>query len=352
MNYRFFVIFLCVVLGCAKSPLHRSNIAPCPYPKVAGKVLICGVCRNVAHALANTRSSIQELGSQFIDYRVIIYENNSTDQTKAFLRAWEKEDPRLILISEQLSSKRMVAESKMKRSHRIEKISRARNIVLDHAMDPYFDDYKYVIWADLDFIKPWDVAGVVETIVHPEQEWDAVFAYGAYDLFALRFPESPIGLELLGASYWRRLDEVRHLFALKETDSWKKVYSAFGGLGIYKREALRGCRYSAVVTKDLEKVVCQWLSNAERGSPPPFFKDYQEKVKTSEIVQLSTRLLEHREGYPEEVGIQFPQGKVVWFSCSEDTTLPWTCEHVPLHASMVVHGFDRLFVNPRLRCDP
>ncbi|MBS0604573.1 MAG: hypothetical protein JSS60_05995 [Verrucomicrobia bacterium] len=41
-------------------------------------------------------------------------------------------------------------------------------------------------------------------------------------------------------------------------------------------------------------------------------------------------------------------GRVVWFSCTRKCTLPWTCEHVPFHASMILKGHDRLFINPRL----
>jgi len=359
MFIRFFVLSCVslILVSCSES-LHsrriakESSILPCIDPKISEKVLICGVCRNIEEAIPNTRASVEKVGSQFADYRVIIYENNSTDNTKELLRSWEKEDPRLLLISEQLSAGELRRRSVMKITHRIEKISMARNLVLAEAMDPYFDDYKYVIWADLDFLKPWDVDGIVETILHPEKEWDAVFAYGAYDLFALRSLECPIGFELLGSPYWSRLDEIRKQFVLHEKDPWKKVYSAFGGLGIYKREAIRGCSYSPVVTKDLEKAVSQWISQAKRGEAPLFLEDYEQQIKTSQVVDLSSKFLSNRKEYPDDLGVRMPRGKVVWFSCTKETTLPWTCEHLPFHATMMLHGFDQLYVNPRLHCDP
>ena len=359
MCLRFFVLILvCFSLFSCNGDLHSNRMAkeglilPCVNSKISEKVLICGVCRNIEKAVQNTRTSIEKVGSQFADYRIVIYENNSTDKTKELLHLWEKEDPRLILISEQLSANELRRRSVMKITHRIEKIAMARNIVLDQIMDPFFDDYTYVIWADLDFLKPWDVDGIVETVLHPEQEWDAVFAYGAYDLFALRSPECPIGFELLGPAYWGKLDEIRKLFVLHEDAPWKKVYSAFGGLGIYKREAMRGCTYSPVVTKDLEKAVSQWLSQAKRGEPPLFLQDYEKQMQTAQIVDLLGKSLSHRKSYPDDLGVRMPQGKVVWFSCTKDTSLPWTCEHLPFHATMMLHGFDRLFVNPRLHCDP
>ena len=317
------------------------------------KVLICGVCRNIEKAIPNTMQSIRELGSRFADYRAIIYENNSTDGTKAKLQAYAEEDPHIIFLSEQLSRRRLSRQLSMKILHRTEKIARARNVVLDIAMKKEFDDFAYVIWADLDFLEPWSVDAIVETILHPEQPWDAVFANGAYDLFALRSPKWPIGFELIGPLFWDYVPTMLKEFVLDEKDPWQKVYSAFGGFGIYKREAIRGCRYSGVVTKDLEKVTHQWLSKARQTSDVLFLKEYEALLARAEIIDLSGPLLGTRNTYPDELGVRLPKGgKIVWFSCTKDATLPWTCEHVPFHASMILHGRDRLFINPKIRCHP
>lgn len=318
--------------------------------QVPDKVLICGIGRNIEKAVPNTIRSAVELGSRFADYRVIFYENNSTDQTRALFKAWAEENPKVKFISEKISKRRIVKQLSMRVMNRTESIARARNIVLDEAMKRRYDDYRYVIWADLDFLEPWDVEAIVETILHPEQEWDAVFAYGFYDLFALRTAECPIGFELLGSLYWAESDRVREKFLLDRDGPWKKVYSAFGGLGIYKREALKGCRYSGVVTKDLETVALQWLEKAEDGVC--LLKEYKELLKKTVPIDLVGGRLKNRDRLPEEIGVRMPKGKVVWFSCSPNTTIPWTCEHVPLHASMIAHGFDKLFINPKIRSNP
>ena len=348
----FFLLFLAVGFflyqNSALIALRRSA-ALNQRPEIHEKVLICGICRNVEKATPNTIHSVRTLGSHFLDYRTIIYENNSTDRTKPLLRAWAKEDPRLILISEQLSTRRLARQIPMKIGTRIEKIGRARNIVLDIAMKKIFDDYKYVIWADLDFMEPWDVDAIVETIHFPEQEWDAVFAYGAYDLFALRSPEWPIGFELVGPVYWSKLDELRKQFVLDTNGPWKKVYSAFGGLGIYKRDAIQGCRYSAVVTPDLEQAATAWLSQARQGKNVWCLEEYEQLLATTAIVDLP---LSERSQYPDAIGVRLPRGNIVWFSCAKKQPLPSTCEHIPFHASMALHGHDRLFINPRIRSHP
>ncbi len=343
------ILFLGVLFF--SEPKH-SDIPCAVNPQIPEKVLICGVCRNIEKAVPNTMRSISDLGKRFADYRAIIYENNSTDDTADKLRLYAEADPHLIFLSEQLSTRRLSKQLSMKIPHRTEKIARARNKVLDLAMQKKFDDFKYVIWADLDFLEPWSVDAIVETILSPEQEWDAVLANGAYDLFALRSEEWPIGFELIGPMYWDSLDTIRAQFTLEETDPWKRVYSAFGGLGVYKREAIRGCRYSGVVTKDLEKVVDQWLSKARRTNDVPFLKEYDALLASADSIELSGPLVGKRKNYPDELGVRLPKGNIVWFSCTKDATLAWTCEHIPFHASMILHGHDRIFINPKIRCNP
>lgn len=313
--------------------------------QIPDKVLICGIGRNIEAAVPNTIRSATQLGSHFADYRVIIYENNSSDKTKQLLQSWANKNPKVQFISEKISKRRIVQELSMKVMNRTEAIARARNIVLDAAMNKKYSDYKYVIWADLDFLDPWDVESIVETILHPEQEWDAVFAYGAYDLFALRSAEFPIGFELLGIPFFDKIDEMKSKFILNRDDPWKRVYSAFGGVGIYKRKALKGCRYSGVVTQDLETLTQLWLAN----TMGLFYTDYQELLSRFTPIELKGEYLKNRDKLPDQFGLKMPKGKIVWFSCTPNTTLAWTCEHVPLHASMILQGHDKLFINPKIR---
>lgn len=319
---------------------------------IPDKVLICGIGRKIEKAVPNVIRSATALGSQFADYRVLIYENNSNDKTPDLLKAWAKENPKVIIRSEKLSAKKLKRAMRMGVLNRTEQIARARNIVLDLAMDKKFDDFKYVVWADLDFLDPWDVEGVVDTILHPQQEWDAVFAYGAYDLFALRAPEWPIGFELLGSFYFEHLDRIYKEFTLDRNGPWKKVYSAFGGLAIYRREALRGCRYTGVVTAELEKTVAQWLADSlanAKGKEVCFSKEYEQLLAETPVYDAP---LGNRSALPDRIGVRLPKGRLVWFSCTSEATLPWVCEHIPLHAAMIAKGHDKLYVNPKLRGGP
>jgi glycosyltransferase involved in cell wall biosynthesis len=338
------MLHLLFFFGCLLSTLCAEVIPE--------KILICGVAKNVEKAIPNDIQSATDLGRCFLDYRIIIYENNSADATKQLFEEWAERDPHLIFLSEMPSRRTLAEQSNMKICNRTEMIARARNKVLDVAMESQYDDFKYVVWADLDFVQPWDIENLLDTILNPEQEWDAVLANGSYDLFALRDPQFPIGFELLGNKYWENLDKVLARFSLDPNGHWRKVYSAFGGLGIYKRESIKECRYSGTVTRDLEKVVIEWLKKANESQDVCLWDEYQELRSSGTTITLKKERIANRKQYPKEFGVRLMNplgiGRIVWFSCTEGTTLPWTCEHVPFHASMALRGHDKIYINPRI----
>ena len=77
MKHLLFLIFILPLFAGKAGPLINE------------KVLICGVCRDVANQLPSTIKIIEGLGAKFRSYRVIVYENNSTDATKDILKNWQ-----------------------------------------------------------------------------------------------------------------------------------------------------------------------------------------------------------------------------------------------------------------------
>src|SRR3990167_4223467 len=74
------------------------------------KVMICGVCQNVAQQLPYTIKIMEEMGALFEDYQVVIYENNSTDRTIPLLQEWKKKNSRINLISENISQSEFTSQ--------------------------------------------------------------------------------------------------------------------------------------------------------------------------------------------------------------------------------------------------
>lgn len=62
------------------------------------KIVMSAVCRNNGPAIAQMRSVMERVGRAFRDYRVIMYENDSADDTAAQLRAWAGANPKVGLM--------------------------------------------------------------------------------------------------------------------------------------------------------------------------------------------------------------------------------------------------------------
>ena len=71
--------------------------------KIDKRVIICGVCKDIGHNLPCMIQIINDITELFEDYRIIVYENNSLDNTKNILSSWVTKDKRILFLSENLS---------------------------------------------------------------------------------------------------------------------------------------------------------------------------------------------------------------------------------------------------------
>lgn len=327
-------------------------IIAAPLPQ---KVVMCGVCKNVAARVPYSIKIMEKIGQLFSDYRVVVYENNSTDNTPQILKQWAEANPRVFAISENLSKaeqeKLFINRLDNGEFFRPECISRARNIVLDVALSEEYKDFEFLIWMDMDFKLEPSYAGIQE-VFETTREWDAVFAYGIdpvgafWDWFALRNDEHPIGAELLGNDWWYLPRKGK--MVLSAQDDWYPVYSAFGGCGIYKKSSLVGCHYSAWVTRDLEKFYHNLIQTKKSN---PLVKKYlgelntlKKRVTIREVQQKLPDIRDQKTGVITDGNYE----DIAWRMSSFVYKYPSVCEHVTLHASMIVNGHDKLFINPRL----
>lgn len=306
--------------------LHAHNIKN-------EKILICGVGKNIAPALANMISKIEDLGSHFEDYHVIIYENNSIDASASLLKKWSENNPKVTIISEDLApeelSSRTIAHAKRdKAPNRMELIAYARNKVLEKALSEDFNDYNFLLMTDMDFTHGWQVQDVLESF-NITTEWDCLTANGIdsgggyYDRYAYRSLKEPLGPELLGEEFWQDLNKTPTRFTV--TSQIQKVYSAFGGVAIYKKEALEGCRYDGYITQDFEKLMSFIINNK-------LPKDNRQYKRYKAII--------HKDQEPLPIIFQANSGY----------DGPVVCEHSTLHASMILKGHDKIYVNPKMIC--
>lgn len=336
------------LLTASLSPLNLFSVEP-----GKGKILICGVCKNVVgQNLQLTLQTMVSCGKAFDDYHIIIYENNSNDGTGQVLRAWARNNPKATAITEQLSPNMLLARCPSQNIMRTEVIAMARNKVLDEALTAKFDDFDYLLMADMDFGEEWDIDSIIRTTSNTEIEWDGVFANGLlpdgrfYDLFAYRAEDQPMGPEALGDWWWKN----HGWFALPIEAPWFPVYSAFNGLAIYKRDSLKGSRYSGVVTTDVEIAMKKWFERAEEQGHD-HVEVYRQLVNSVPIYHSSqVPNPTARQRLPQSIGLILKSSPhhFVWLGINHKSILPEVCEHIGLHASMANKGHGKLFINPSL----
>lgn len=204
------------------------------------RVVICGLARNIVNYLPSTIQQIEQLANQFKDYRVVIYENDSIDNTQQRLRDWSRENSKVEILSEQLDDPINPMMRCPSRGHRM---ARYRNIYRQHLADHY-QDYDYGIVVDTDHTGGWSVSGIANSFGH--NQWDFMAANGIirkqclmyqkefqYDAWAFRLDDdyTPLSTKYVNHLSWNRGEPL------------VSVTSAFGGVGIYKMQALVECEY-------------------------------------------------------------------------------------------------------------
>lgn len=322
---------------------------------VKNKVVICGVAKDIADRIPYSLKIIEQIGTLFSDYKVLIYENDSSDNTANIIWDWSQTDKSRINflaghIDYTLLSDVIVNRGETGELFKPEAIARARNIIMDHVERPYFEDCEYVVWMDLDFKLEPNYDGIRE-VLQSDREWDGVFAYGMdregnhWDWYPFRDGQVPLGSELIGQDWWYL---PRKGWKLDQAGEWYPVYSGFGGCAIYRRESIKGCRYSGLVTEDLSRFYRTLISEMPHNK---IIQRYAERsgdyyVNLDKVPSGNSPPIDYYKD--PKLAFRIPNSPLAWRMSSFAYRYPSVCEHVPFHASMSVKGHGKFFINPRM----
>ena len=320
------------------------------------KVILCCVSKDVGSKVAFIRSRFEQIGNLFSDYRVIISEYNSQDNTPRLLYQWMSKNSKVFVIASFIPPREMAkwVVNTMDNNEYFadEQLAYVLNNTLRIALSEAYDDFKYIIWLDANCSQLPSDDSIVE-VFQAEREWDAVVSYGEdssanyYDWPSHRDSEYPIGVELVNS----KVAERAKFFKLYENDNWYPVYSAYGGCGIYKKEALNNCAYSALVTSDFEKY-CYDLIYRNGNSCNLFVLNYFDQVNNiEEFVSIPNNFLNLPKITNNNWGIRLNEKPnfLVWRMSSGVCQYPVVNPYVSFHASMIMNGFEKIFINPRMR---
>lgn len=230
---------------------------------------ICGPVKNCGPYLKAVLENIERIGSLFDDYRIIIYYDNSFDNTLQILKNYEKNNNKFKLI---LNNKRELSPF---RTHRI---AYARNQCVQYIKDTH-PNFPYFIMMDFD--DPNSKTCNIEVIRKylERSDWDALTfntcpAY--YDIWALSiYPFCFSYNHFQNNSYYYKV--IQHYITLKlnnlKKDELLPCISSFNGFSIYRADKFLNCLYDGRVNLNLIPKNYM-MAHVRAAKSKIIFKDY------------------------------------------------------------------------------
>lgn len=235
-------------------------------------IIICSIVRNAEKGLVRNIPVIKSLCQKFADYKIIVYENDSTDKTKKILQSWMDEDKtHVVALLNNRDSSKTIPKSKDVNVNpffsykRIERMATLRNQYMKYIeQNGLVADYLMVV--DLDVAQLF-LSAIMSSFGDDIPCWDAVTAYGystspslkrryhdtyaLVELNAMEIPQTEKSIKNAALSFANQLKK----------NIWIQVDSAFGGLAIYRFECIKGLHYQVLTNNDDQvEVKCEHQS--------------------------------------------------------------------------------------------
>lgn len=208
-------------------------------------IVFAGTARNVGRYLAANLRHIDRCGARFKSYAVVIYENDSTDNTRKIMEFHKKPNYHYLYETDVPG-------------RRTEILARGRNAIVDKVIEL---NATYMVMLDLDDVN--HSGSFVDNI-------QTCFAYKGWDMLAANQKERYYDVWALRKKGLMEVDCWRQIRHLSENEKKKHrqfinsgicfrgsglvpVQSAFGGMAIYRVKALEGCRYRGTHADGTEK---------------------------------------------------------------------------------------------------
>lgn len=257
-----------------------NDLFPCVSPRIykfyrklgeivckKSKVVICALLRDASSNIDYIRRKAKSLTSKFQDYRILIVENDSSDDTRKKLLKWSKEDDKVIVLgcginSNECNLKFPKTENRRVFYSRIWKMAYLRNIYLDYVKG-FFSNFDYTIVWDMDLLSSIYLDGIMNSFGYlccRKHEIDVVCSYGIFrwpmfDLFYDTYAYSELGEEF-DINIKHILDLRRGLTVkFNRGESIRKIQSGFSGFAIYKTSSIVNKKYFVD-----EKIECEHSS--------------------------------------------------------------------------------------------
>jgi hypothetical protein len=356
-------------------------------------IVLCGVCKNVVNTLPVIRAAFEDLVIKAgVPCWAVFYENNSDDGTDRELMKWASEAPAgqvrvqcdKFTREEELS--RGVARTFDNKPCRMEQIAHARNKLLDmlegghtspltpssgghvspltpssggHApgeggvWGTIGSPVKYVIMIDMDNPVPFPVNAILRCIARDPDGFDALICNGLnpfgymYDFYAYRDAQFPFGPEIMREAFWSGHHQYyvqtamhnKTMFCNRQIKQnpamlpYIPVASGFNGLCIFRWEALKGLRYSAVPTPEMNS------EYEAMNCIPPLAKNAKTHVDGA-----SVGMYLFPKDKDKDKDKNNDADNAVFYFHNSGYNFPVVCEHVPFFAGMRANNYRRIYL--------
>jgi len=205
-------------------------------------VIFAGTARNVEAYIKTVLEHIDACGQQFKSFKVLIYENDSSDETRS------------ILLSNKKCNYEYIFEDNIVEPRRTMRISNGRNLILKKIQEINVDkEYTYLIMLDLDDV---NASGTFVKSIRSCFEYDNWSALTGnqsdryYDVWALR--QRNVLEHDFNREYHLRGIISRIRINTSQPNTLIEVDSAFSGIAIYELSAVQNCIYVGAYEDGME----------------------------------------------------------------------------------------------------
>jgi hypothetical protein len=222
------------------------------------KIVICSLARNISDIFEKSKSRLEYIGSFFNEYKIILFENDSYDDSRELLKSWTHSNNNVILL-ECCDFTNCDCKLKTKTGYeygsfskeRLSKMAFYRQQYLNF-VNKYFKNFDYMLVVDFDLNGCINVNGLFDSIA--KEEWGAIFCNGRISipgLFGLKtFPYDSIAVLFMEDDYniksYDFIETINKTLKMEYNgynSHYYEIKSAFNGYGLYKIKNLEGCSY-------------------------------------------------------------------------------------------------------------
>lgn len=228
---------------------------------------ICGTVKNCENYLERVFKNIKKITKLFSNYYIIIYYDDSSDNTLSKLIKYKKYFNLHIHHNKKYFSE-----------YRTHRLSHGRNYCLK-IINKYFSSYKYFIMMDFDNVCSDNInISVLKKQLDTDYAWDAISFNKKkyYDLWGLSLRPY-----IFSYIHFNKPYEILHKMGIYISNKLNSLnanellpcFSAFNGFSIYKTQVFKECSYDGNIRLDL--IPINYLHETiEQNNSNIVFNDY------------------------------------------------------------------------------